>query len=88
MADVAIYLQVSHQRVAQMRQVGTSRKPDQVDGIDPLWKPERIGRSAEREWWDTPTLAEATRESEKPPEPEGPSDFSRTKLALEVLPVN
>jgi hypothetical protein len=33
------------------------------------------------------TLAKATRESEKPPEPEGPSDFSTVKLALGVLPV-
>jgi hypothetical protein len=33
------------------------------------------------------TPANATRESEKPPEPEGPSDFSPGKLALEVLPV-
>ena len=30
---------------------------------------------------------EAIRESEKPPEPEGPSDFSTGKLPLEVLPV-
>ena len=36
MADVAIFLQVSHQRVAQMRQEGRLPKPDQVDGIGPL----------------------------------------------------
>jgi hypothetical protein len=53
MSDVAAYLQVSHQRVAQMRQEGKLPKPDRVDRIGPLWEPTTIERWAEREWWGT-----------------------------------
>jgi predicted DNA-binding transcriptional regulator AlpA len=53
MTDVAAYVQVSHQRVAQMRQEGKLPRPDRVDQIGPLWKPTTIEDWAEREWWDT-----------------------------------
>jgi hypothetical protein len=53
MTDVAAYVQVSHQRVAQMRQEGKLPNPDRVDQIGPLWKPTTIEDWAEREWWDT-----------------------------------
>jgi predicted DNA-binding transcriptional regulator AlpA len=53
MTDVAAYLQVSHQRVVQMRQEGKLPKPNRVDQIGPLWEPTTIERWAEREWWDT-----------------------------------
>lgn len=47
------YLQVSHQRVAQMRQVGKLPKPNRVDQIGLRWEPTAIERRAEREWWGT-----------------------------------
>jgi hypothetical protein len=50
MTDVAAYLQVSHQRVAQMRQEGKLPKPNRVDKIGPLCEPTTIERWAEREW--------------------------------------
>jgi predicted DNA-binding transcriptional regulator AlpA len=53
MTDVAAYVQVSHQRIAQMRQEGKLPRPDRVDQIGPLWKPTTIEDWAEREWWDT-----------------------------------
>jgi predicted DNA-binding transcriptional regulator AlpA len=49
--DVAAYLHVSHQRVTQMHAGGKLPKPDQLDGIGPLWKSATIERWAEREWW-------------------------------------
>lgn len=52
-SDVATYLRVSQQRGAQMYAEGKLPEPDQIDGIGPLWKPARIERWAEREWWDT-----------------------------------
>lgn len=51
--DVAAYLNVSHQRGAQMYAEGKLPDPEQVDGIGPLWKPATIERWAKREWWDT-----------------------------------
>ena len=32
---------------------GKLPEPNRVDGIGPLWKPARIERWAEREWWGT-----------------------------------
>ena len=53
MSEGAAYLNVTFQRVAQMRLEGKLPEPDQVDGIGPMWKPATIERWAEREWWDT-----------------------------------
>ncbi len=47
MRAVATYLNVSHQRVAQMRAEGKLPEPERVDGIGPLWKPATIERWAE-----------------------------------------
>ena len=62
-------------------------EPDHVDQIGPVV-------DAGHEWIGGPSVSggvphvpEAGGESEKPPEPEGPSDFSLSKLAPEVLPV-
>jgi hypothetical protein len=51
--EVAGFLRVSHQRVAQMRKEGKLPEPDQVDGVGPEWKLATIERWAEREWWGT-----------------------------------
>ena len=53
MSEIAAYLNVTFQRVAQMRQEGKLPEPDHVDGIGPMWKPATIERWAEREWWET-----------------------------------
>jgi hypothetical protein len=50
--DVADYLGVSTQRVAQMRQEGLLPEPELIDGAGAQWKPGTIERWAE-EWWDT-----------------------------------
>ena len=47
MSEVAAYLNVTFQRVAQMRLEGKLPEPDQVDGIGPMWKPATIERWAE-----------------------------------------
>jgi hypothetical protein len=52
MADVARYLGVSVQRVAQMVTEGklpASRR----DHLGPYWTPSTIERWAERQWWGT-----------------------------------
>jgi len=51
--DIASYLNVSFQRIAQMRREVKPPEPDQVDQIGPLWKPVTVERWAEREWWET-----------------------------------
>ena len=53
MTEIAAYLDVTHQRVAQMRREGKLPEPDHVDSVGPVWKPATIERWAEREWWDT-----------------------------------
>src|SRR3989442_1189731 len=51
-ADVARYLGVSHQRIAQM--VAEGKLPAQRhDHHGPSWTPTAIERWAQREWWGT-----------------------------------
>ena len=52
-ADLADYLGVSMQQVAQMRQEGLLPEPELVDGVGARWKLGTIERWAEREWWET-----------------------------------
>lgn len=51
--DVAAYLRVTHQRGAQMNAEGKLPEPERVDHIGPQWKPSKIERWAERQWWET-----------------------------------
>lgn len=53
-ADLADYLGVSMQQVAQMRQEGLLPEPELVDGVGARWKLATIERWADREWWETP----------------------------------
>lgn len=52
-ADLADYLGVSMQQVAQMRQEGLLPEPELVDGVGARWKLATIERWADREWWGT-----------------------------------
>jgi predicted DNA-binding transcriptional regulator AlpA len=45
--QVAAYLQVSHQRVAQRYAEGKLPEPERVDGIGPTWSPATIERWAD-----------------------------------------
>jgi hypothetical protein len=52
MVDVAQYLGVSHQRIAQM--VAEGKLPaSRRDRLGPYWTPSAIERWAERKWWGT-----------------------------------
>jgi len=63
-----------------MHAEGKLRNPDEADQIGPQWN-RRRSNGGPTGVVAHATLARATRESEKPPEPEGPSDFSMRNAA-------
>ncbi len=53
LTEIADYLGVSMQQVAQMRQEGMLPEPELIDGVGAQWKSATIERWAKRKWWDS-----------------------------------